>query len=78
MTVRDVSCRGMRVELAAGRLRPGDDVWFEIPEQRGFPRILGLGEVRWADGRRVGVSIDAMFPHHRWRFERIVREQLAG
>jgi hypothetical protein len=77
ITVRDVSDGGLRLELAAGELALGDELGVELPAQRGLPRIVGLAKVRWTDGRRAGLSLDAMFPHHRWRFERIVLAEAA-
>lgn len=65
--IRNVSSTGLLLERVGKQLNRNESVWVEIPSASGRGRVGLLARVCWAVEDRAGVSIEAMFPHHRAR-----------
>ncbi len=69
--IENVSTGGILLTRIPKQVAPQDPVWVELG-RAGAGRVGLLGRVRWAEQDRAGVSIEAMLPHHRMRFARLL------
>jgi hypothetical protein len=77
--VDNVSTRGLLLTHLKKKLAPEQPLWIELPRTaRPNGTIIGrvgfLGRVCWTENDRAGVAIEAMLPHHRARFVRLLGE----
>lgn len=66
--VQNVSAEGLLLAELAQPLAREDSIWIELPRSQGRGRVGVLGRVCWTDRDRAGIAIEAMLPHHRYRY----------